>query len=433
MIQDIFLRRLSYLFGTITLMGGFAIGMAMVVRYEPYGVPKSQKAEYLAILERQKNLKKAADDAKTTSKSPTIVCDDREHDFGMIDPHTTVKHTFKIENRGTSPLQLIAGDTSCKCTLSDLGTQWVAPGESTDVTLSFNSGSTREAYRQYAVVFTNDPQRPEFQLTVIGRVRHVFTSNQQELVFTDIEPGRVLDRKIQVYSQVWPFFELASISTETPGVSWEVEPMGADALGLVEATSGWNLKLSLTAPSQANYFTGILRISADPIEVDRSKVDAEVVHETTNPTEVAVSDAGSESEPLPVNERVLEIPLRGNSLKRLALFGPMLYKDEGIRMGVVPRGKELRILMKIRGELPRNLQVTKTEPAFIKATIEQTDRPHYPVLVISIPNDAPLAVFDGPTPGYLVIESDLLPSGSMKVPLHGVVSALAKDSVAATK
>ena len=70
---------------------------------------------------------------------PRAVIRERIHQFGTLDPLTTGTHRFVIRNEGDAPLELSGGQTTCKCTLSEIQRRTVPPGESTEVKLTWNT------------------------------------------------------------------------------------------------------------------------------------------------------------------------------------------------------------------------------------------------------------------------------------------------------
>lgn len=70
---------------------------------------------------------------------PEIVFESEFHDFGNITEGMVVKHTFKFTNDGEGPLVISNAQGSCGCTVPDWPRQPIAPGESADINVSFNS------------------------------------------------------------------------------------------------------------------------------------------------------------------------------------------------------------------------------------------------------------------------------------------------------
>ncbi|MBY8961864.1 DUF1573 domain-containing protein [Flavobacterium sp. D11R37] len=65
--------------------------------------------------------------------------DETEHDFGDINEGETVEHTFTFTNAGSSDLVISNAKASCGCTVPSYTKTAVAPGETGEVKVSFNS------------------------------------------------------------------------------------------------------------------------------------------------------------------------------------------------------------------------------------------------------------------------------------------------------
>jgi uncharacterized protein YjeT (DUF2065 family) len=113
----------------------------------------------------------ATADAPRAETSATV------HRFGRLAIGGTGSHEFTIHNAGRGPLKLTKGATSCTCTLSDFsgGTtpgqgaeHVVPPGDTARVTVTWKGKGAGGPFRQQAVVFTDDPRRPEIVLVVEG-------------------------------------------------------------------------------------------------------------------------------------------------------------------------------------------------------------------------------------------------------------------------
>ncbi len=95
------------------------------------------------------------------------------YDFGKMERGVTRSHTFLVKNTGTKPLELVLQRTTCKCTLSKVGKNLVAPGEVTEITLEWSTKDVDKnemSFSQLAEVETNDPDRPIIELRVRGEI-----------------------------------------------------------------------------------------------------------------------------------------------------------------------------------------------------------------------------------------------------------------------
>ena len=99
------------------------------------------------------------------------------YDFGSMVRGVTRSHTFLVKNEGNEPLELHLLRTSCKCTLSKVGKQVLAPGEVTGITLEWSTkdvSRNQTMFSQLAEVGTNDPSRPVLELRVRGEIEEEY-------------------------------------------------------------------------------------------------------------------------------------------------------------------------------------------------------------------------------------------------------------------
>lgn len=63
------------------------------------------------------------------------------YDFGTITDGDVVEHTFKFTNTGEAPLIIQSASASCGCTVPSYPREPVAPGESGEILVKFNSAN----------------------------------------------------------------------------------------------------------------------------------------------------------------------------------------------------------------------------------------------------------------------------------------------------
>ncbi len=62
-----------------------------------------------------------------------------EHDFGTIEKGVPVSYTFEFENEGDAPLIVSNVKTSCGCTASSYTKEAILPGQTGEVTATYNA------------------------------------------------------------------------------------------------------------------------------------------------------------------------------------------------------------------------------------------------------------------------------------------------------
>ncbi|MGK7390484.1 MAG: DUF1573 domain-containing protein [Candidatus Cyclobacteriaceae bacterium M2_1C_046] len=81
---------------------------------------------------------------------PILTFEKDTHDFGDIYQGDKVKHTFTFENTGNEPLIITNVQVTCGCTATEWPRDPIAPGQSGDITIQFDS--TGKIGRQNKVI-----------------------------------------------------------------------------------------------------------------------------------------------------------------------------------------------------------------------------------------------------------------------------------------
>jgi len=94
-------------------------------------------------------------------------------DFGYIPQQAFVSHIYKITNEGKDSLLIDRVRPACGCTAAPLKKDKLAPGESTDLLVTFNSGRYTGQARKGIYITSNDSLYPgrsiEFSATVADK------------------------------------------------------------------------------------------------------------------------------------------------------------------------------------------------------------------------------------------------------------------------
>lgn len=101
---------------------------------------------------------------------PKAATQQMEYDFGDIPRGEHVKYDFVISNVGGDLLKLSDVRASCGCTAAKPEKDDLAPGESTNIHVDFNSTGRTGRQTKYITVKTNDPDNPEIRFKLTGVV-----------------------------------------------------------------------------------------------------------------------------------------------------------------------------------------------------------------------------------------------------------------------
>jgi len=137
---------------------------------------------------------------------------DPVHDFGVAEPGVEGEHTFMIKNAGNQPLTLRVGATTCTCTLGSLDKNSLAPGEQTEVLLSWTVKSDSSEFSQSAQLHTNDPHQPVIDLVVKGRIVREIEIVPKTWAFGEVASSEPIELTSRVYNYMNHDIEVTEMS-----------------------------------------------------------------------------------------------------------------------------------------------------------------------------------------------------------------------------
>lgn len=109
------------------------------------------------------------DDDKYKKNPTTVEWEKQDHDFGTIPQDTVVQVVYKFKNTGENPLMIADCKATCGCTVPECKQPPVAPGESGEITVKFNSKNKSQLVRKTVKVYMNtgkDFEELKFQVFV---------------------------------------------------------------------------------------------------------------------------------------------------------------------------------------------------------------------------------------------------------------------------
>lgn len=131
------------------------------------GTNKPLALSVVATIEEEPKKLTAVEEAT----APKMSFNKKDHNFGDIKLGETVNTEFVFTNKGKSPLKIFKTKASCGCTASDPAKTELAPGESSNIKVSFNSTGKHEGDQQQTVtIYCNDPAEPTQMINIKGKV-----------------------------------------------------------------------------------------------------------------------------------------------------------------------------------------------------------------------------------------------------------------------
>lgn len=175
--------------------------------------------------------------------------------FRRMEVGSTLRHSFPITNAGAFPLVVRKSDSSCACTVANVGGGAIAPGKSAEVILEWTTkaGSRPgDQFRQWAKVETNDPARPFITFTVEGELVGALAAEQPDLALGRVALSETRTARMRLYAFRRPEAKkLAAMRIDvdphapTDPISVATAPLAAGELALEGAVDGLWLDLTL--------------------------------------------------------------------------------------------------------------------------------------------------------------------------------------------
>lgn len=138
------------------------------------------------------------------------------YDFGTMQHGETRSRVFTFRNTGDGPLNLTMGTTTCKCTVGDLSQTVLAPGEETDVKLTWTAKSLLADFGQSATIKTTDPTKTEIKLVVKGQIVDSLVFEPSQVSLGEVQSGEGAARTIHILNYL-------SKDTEIESLQWSDE------------------------------------------------------------------------------------------------------------------------------------------------------------------------------------------------------------------
>ncbi len=179
------------------------------------------------------------------SGGPRAVIESAEHDFGSMGSGQSGRHRFVITNAGDAPLKLSRGQSSCGCTIAEVGREEIAAGASGEVTVEWRTKGEGGPFRQQVIVNTNDPRRPDVSLRIMGSVVPAWRAIPPAVVFPKLGTSERQTAVVTLltYSQPPPILERIVVTEPATADFFSVESRGLRdeelaAIGDPQATVG---------------------------------------------------------------------------------------------------------------------------------------------------------------------------------------------------
>ena len=255
-------------FGTILVgllvgvLGGVAIAM-MEIRSDPDAPDRLADTLIASSKGGDKNV-------------PRIQVEQASYNFGTMQRGTTKSHEFVIRNVGTAPLTIRNGGTTCKCTLSQVAEESIAPGGKTTVKLEWTAKADNGPFQQTATILHNDLSQPKVDLQVHGEILAVSGVEPRDFLFDRLAVDEVKKAEVFVMAMLQDELTVDDPTISDPAIrdkfDIKIEPVEKDKLPNKLAKRGYRISITTKEGLPIGRFHSWLTIKTNLPEAEKLEI-----------------------------------------------------------------------------------------------------------------------------------------------------------------
>lgn len=164
-------------------------------------------------------------DATSATPAPSLACDDPVYEFGERDNGEVVEHDFTIRNDGNLTLEIKKAKPSCGCTVANISSREIGPGESAVITAKLNLKGRDGKQHKTINVESNDPVQPNFKLTLTGTAVASISVSPRSIIVPNVEAGVQRTNIVRVTSRDPEPLTINEVKTGHEKVNATVHPV----------------------------------------------------------------------------------------------------------------------------------------------------------------------------------------------------------------
>lgn len=272
---------------------------------------------------------------------PKIQLIDPNYNFGTVTNGVPVTHTFKVRNAGAGNLIIGAVNTSCGCTAARPTKTTLAPGEQSEIKVTFDTRFDKGPATRTITVLNNDPKDPQAELTMKGDVKVQVAASPSEVAFGDIKHGTEPTRQVLITDLVdGKPLKITKISKSNPDIS--VTPVGRP-----EGKPGAAINVTLLKTMPAGPFDDTIKLATSRAPLDISVFGTVQGDITVNPPQVSFGIVGRHQPA----QRVVRLLNQGDRTVNVTGVSSSTQNVSAAVEPVTP-GKEYKITLQLAPDTP---------------------------------------------------------------------------------
>ncbi|RMF81109.1 MAG: DUF1573 domain-containing protein [Nitrospirae bacterium] len=188
---------------------------------------------------------------------PHVAVEAPVYDFGTVLQGDKVVHRFVVKNTGDATLEIHKVKTTCGCTVARDYPREIAPGESGELTVTFDTSHKRGRQVKGITLFTNAEPSPQYVLQVKGVVRELLALSPVVCNFGTVPQGQTAVRELTLTNN--SDREVHLTVAEPADAHFKVS---LDQASLAPGASA-KVKIAFTATTERPVFANLAEIRTD--------------------------------------------------------------------------------------------------------------------------------------------------------------------------
>lgn len=195
--------------------------------------------------------------SNAVAQEPRFEISSAEFHFGKVFEGDIVQHTFSFRNTGTAPLIINRVRSSCGCTVPRLSAEILAPGDTAEIEVNFDTARFRGQQVKTVYLYTNDPRREVIQLSLHGMVEQIITAEPSRIDYGVVKSGESAEIDVVLSSRIATPITLRSIRLTHPDMQAELSQ------DIVQPDSPATLTLRVLPNQDRGRLSGYVVIATD--------------------------------------------------------------------------------------------------------------------------------------------------------------------------
>lgn len=165
----------------------------------------------------------------TEGPAPRISIQPRDWDYGYLPKGVSVSHIYTIKNEGDDTLRITNVRPSCGCTSAPLSKNVLAPGESVDLKVNFNSQNFLGQVTKTVHIQSNDQSAPYSTISFSAKIAQaspLVSWVPGEVVYDSLPQGRNDTRKVLITSNDTENLKITPVELPKEFVNVELKKQG---------------------------------------------------------------------------------------------------------------------------------------------------------------------------------------------------------------